>query len=87
MLFRAGAGIYDVKENFEKKYYGKLSCPLCIQSHEQFEHTFKCNSGILCKKSLKGTALYEFVSMKDMHKTKEIGQFLVRYQKYREIFV
>ena len=86
MVFRARVGIYDIKENFKKKYDGKLSCPFCRQSPEQFEHIFKCNSGILCKKSLKGTTLYEFVTMKDMQKTKEIGKFLVTYQKYREIF-
>ena len=61
MVFRARVGIYDIKENFKKKYNGKLSCPFCRQSPEQFEHVFKCNSGILCKKSLKGTTLYEFV--------------------------
>ena len=87
MVFRARVGIYDIKENFKKKYDGKLSCPFCRQSPEQFEHIFKCNSGILCKKSLKGTTLYEFVTMKDMQKTKEIGKFLVTYQKYREIFL
>ena len=87
MVFRARVGIYDIKKNFKKKYDGKLSCPFCRQSPEQFEHIFKCNSGILCKKSLKGTTLYEFVTMKDMQKTKEIGKFLVTYQKYREIFM
>ena len=87
MVFRARVGVYDIKENFKKKYDCKLSCPFCRQSPEQFEHIFKCNSGILCKKSLKGTTLYEFVTMKDMQKTKEIGKFLVTYQKYREIFL
>ena len=87
MVFRARVGIYDIKKNFKKEYDGKLSCPFCKQSPEQFEHIFKCNSGILCKKSLKGTTLYEFVTMKDMQKTKEIGKFLVTYQKYREIFL
>ena len=68
MVFRARVGIYEIKENFKKKYDGKL-----------------CK--ILCKKFLKGTTLYEFVTMKDMQKTKEIGKFLVTYQKYREIFL
>ena len=87
MVFRARVSIYDIKENFKQKYDGKLSCPFCGQSPEQFEDIFKCNSGILCKKSLKGTTLYEFVTMKDMQKTKEIGRFLVTYQKHREIFL
>ena len=86
-LFLARVGIYDIKDNFKKKYDGKLSSPFGRQSPELFEHIFKCNSGILCKKSLKGTALYEFVTMKDMQKTKEIGKFLVTDQKYREIFL
>ena len=76
MVFRARVCIYNIKENFKKKYDGTLSCPFCRQSPEQFEHIFKCNSGILCKKSLKGKTLYEFLTMKDMQKTKEIGKFL-----------
>ena len=87
MVFSARVGIYDIKENFKKKYDGKLSCPFCRQSPEEFEQIFKCNGGILCKKSLKGTALYEFVTMVDMRKTKEIGKFLVTNQKYWEIFL
>ena len=87
MVLRARVGIYDIKEKFFKKYDSKLSCPFCRQFPEQFEHIVKCNSGILCKKSLKGTTLYEFVTMKDMQKTKEIGKFLVTYQKYREIIL
>ena len=80
MMFRARVGIYYIKENFKKKYDGKLSYPFCRQPPKQFEHIFKCNSGILCKKSLKGTTLYLFVTIKDMQKTKEIGKFLVTYQ-------
>ena len=83
MVFRARVGIYDIKENFKKKYDGKLSFPFRKQSPEQFEHIFSCNSGILCK----GTTLYEFVTMKDMQKTKEIGKFLVTYQMYRGILL
>ena len=79
MMIRAKAGIYDIKENFKKKYDGKLSHPFCRQSHEQFEHILKRNSRILCK--------YEVVTMKDKQKTKEIGKFLVTYQTYREIFL
>ena len=66
MVFRARVGIYNIEENFKKKYDGKLSCPFCRQSSEQFEQIFKCSSGILCKKSLKRTTLCEFVIMKDM---------------------
>ena len=87
IVFRARVGIYNIKENFKKKYNDKLSCPFCRQSPEQFDHIFKCNSEILCKKFLKGTTLYEFVTMKNMQKTKEIDKFLVTYQKYREIFL
>ena len=34
MMFRARVGIYDIKENFKKKYDGKLSCSFCRQSPE-----------------------------------------------------
>ena len=86
MVFRARVGVYDIKENFKKRYDGELSCPLCRQFPEQFEHIFQCNSGILCKKPLGWTTLYDFISTKDIQKTKKTGKFLVKYQKYREIF-
>ena len=87
MVSRARAGNYDIKENFKKKYDGKLSCPFCRQSPEQFEHIFQCNSEILCRKSLRGTKLYDFITTKDTQKTKGIGRFLVKYQMYKEIFL
>ena len=87
MLFRARVGgVHDIKEKLKKKYDGELSCPFCRQFPEQFEHIFQCNSGILCKKSLRGTTLYDVITTKDMQKTKKSGKFLVKYQKYTEIF-
>ena len=86
MVLRARVGIYDIKENFKKKYDGKLSCPFCRQSSEQFEHIFKCNSGILSKKSLKGTTLYELGSMKQMQKTKEIVNFYLHTKSIGNCF-
>ena len=41
MVFRARVGVYDIKDNFERKYDGDLNCPFCIQLHENFEHIFQ----------------------------------------------
>ena len=87
MIFRARVGVYDIKDNFKRKYYGDLNCPFCRQLHENFEHIFQCNSGIFCRRSLRETTLFELSTMEDTQKTKKIGEFLVRYQKYREIFL
>ena len=83
MVFRARVGVYDIKDNFKRKYDGDLNCPFCRQLHENFAHIFQYNSGIFCRRSLRGTTLFELATMED----KKIGEFLVRYQKYREIFL
>ena len=64
----------------------KACCPFCGQVHEKFEHIFQCNSGILCRKSLRGTTLYKSATMKDIQETNKIGKLLVKYQKYTKIF-
>ena len=87
MVFRARVGVYDIKDNFKRKYDGDLNCPFCRQLHENFEHIFQCNSGIFCRRSLRRTTLFELATMEDTQKAKKIGEFLVRYQKYREIFL
>ena len=33
------------------------------------------------------TTLYNLATMKDTQKIRKIGKFLVKYQKYREIFL
>ena len=87
MVFRARAGVYDIKDNFKRKCDGDLNCPICRQPQENLEHIFQCNSGIFCRRSLKGTTLFELATMEDIQKTKMVGEFLVRYNKYREIFL
>ena len=64
----------------------QINCPFCKQLHENFEHILQCNSGIFCRRSLRGATLFELATMEDTHKTKKIGEFLVKCQKYREIF-
>ena len=85
MVFRAR--VYDIKDNFKGKYDGDLNCPFCGQLHEKLEHIFQCKSGNFCRRSLRGTTLFELATMEDTQKTKKIGEFLVKYQKYREIFL
>ena len=73
----------------KKKYDddGKLSCSFCRQFSEQLEHIFQGSSGILCKKSLRRTTLYDFeMTTKDIPKTKWIGKFLVSTKKIEKFF-
>ena len=42
MVFRARVGVYDIKDNFKRKYDGDLNRPFCRQLHENFEHIFQC---------------------------------------------
>ena len=34
-VFRARVGVYDIKDNFKRKYDGDLNCPFCRQLHEK----------------------------------------------------
>ena len=86
MVFRARVRVYDIKDNFKRKYDVDPNCPFCRQLNENFEHIFQCNLGIFCRRFLRGTTLFEFATMKDTPKIKMIGEFLVKYQTYREIF-
>ena len=75
MVFKARVGVYDIKENLKRKYDGDLNCPFCRQHHENFKHIFQCNSGIFCRRSLRGTTLYELTTMKDTQKPKRLVNF------------
>ena len=59
-----------IKDNFKRKYDGDLNCPFCRQIRENFKHIFQCNSGIFCRRSLRGTTLFELATMKDTQKPK-----------------
>ena len=83
IVFRARVGVYDVKDNFMS---GDLNCPFCRQLRENFEHIVQCNWWIFCRRSLKGTTLFELATMKDTQNPERIGEFLAKYQKYREFF-
>ena len=71
MVFRARADVYDIKDNFKRKYDGDPNCPFRRQLHENFEHIFQCNSGIFCRRSLRRTTLFEVATIKDTQKTKK----------------
>ena len=71
MVFRARVGVYNIKENFKRKYDGDLNCPFCRQLHENFEHIFQCSSRIFCGKSPTGTIPFELANMKDTKKQKD----------------
>ena len=76
-------GVYDMKDNFKRKNDGDLNCPFCRQLNENFEHIFQCNSGIFCRIPLRAKTLFELAAMKDTQNTKKIGEFLVKYRRYR----
>ena len=69
MVFRARVGVYDIKDTFKGKYDGDLNCPFCRQLHKNFEHIFQCNSGNFCRRSLRGTTLFELATMEDTPKS------------------
>ena len=77
MVFRARVGIYDIKKILRKSMTVNCPVPFVDILLSSLITYSSATSEILCKKSLKGTTLYEFVTMKDMQKTKEIGKFLV----------
>ena len=75
MVFRARVGVYDSKENFKEKFGSDLNCPFCRQLYENFEHISQCNSGIFCRRSLRGITLYELATMKNTQKPKRLMNF------------
>ena len=75
MVFKKRVGVYDIKGNFKRKDDGDLDCPFCRQLRENFEHIFQCNSGIFCRRSLKGTTLFKLATMEDTQKPKRLVNF------------
>ena len=74
-LWMKRVGVYDIKDIFKRKYDGDLNCPFCRQLYENFEHIFQFNSGIFCRRSLRGTTLFELATMEDTQKTKRLVNF------------
>ena len=84
-VFKARLNMYEIKENFKKMYESGFSCPFCKIEDETFEHILSCSSRVLCKNSLKENNLLKLSHFNCLRYLKNTGEFLHRYEKYREI--
>ena len=85
VLFRAKLRMFDLKTNFKRKYTS-YSCPFCGAEPETFDHLFKCIDGLYCPQSLKHVTLQNLANTNDIDRLKQIGCFLLKYQKYRDVY-
>ena len=85
VLFRAKLRMFDLKINFKIKYTS-YSCPFCGAEPETFDHLFKCIDGLHCPQSLKHVTLQNLANTNDIDRLKQIGCFLLKYQKYRDVY-
>ena len=53
---------------------------------ETFDHLFRCIDGLYCPQSLKRVTLQNLANTNDIDKLKQIGCFLLKYQKYRDVY-
>ena len=83
-VFRARVNMFDINANFKNKYDSDLSCPFCITEEETFDHIFICESGLLCKNSLKNNNLLELSHYSFSGYLEDTGEFLYRYERYRD---
>ena len=56
-VFRARINMFEIKANFKNKYEFDPFCLFCKIEDETFDHIFTCESGLLCKNSLKNINL------------------------------
>ena len=77
--------MFDLKTNFKRKYtsYG---CPFCRVEPETFDYLFKCTDGLHCLQSSRNVTLQNLANTNDIDKLKQIGCFLLKYQKYRDVY-
>ena len=75
MVFRARVGVYDIKDNFKRKYDDDLDCLFHRQLYENFEHILQCNSGIFCGISLRGKHCLSWQLWKTHKKPKRLVNF------------
>ena len=87
IIFKARPRVFDVKENFKKKYSYCLLCPFCKAEDVTFNHLFKCSSGLFFNSKLKNSNLMKVSHYNDLRYLKHLGRYLIKYQKYREIFM
>ena len=85
VLFRAKLRMLDLKTSFKRKYTS-YSCPFCRAKPETFDHLFKFTDGLHCPQSLKHVTLQNLANTNDIDRLKQIGCFLLKYQKYRDVY-
>ena len=87
VLIKARLRMFEVKVNFKKKYNYKLSCPLCTDETETFDHIFQCPDGVLCPQSITCMTLEKLSREEDTDILNTTGRFLLKYAKYREFLM
>ena len=75
---------FDLKTNFKMKYTS-YSCPFCRAEPETFDYLFKYTDGLHCPQSLKDVILQNLGNTNDIDRLKQIGCFLLKYRKYRDV--
>ena len=60
-VFRARVNMFEIKANSKNKYDFDPFCPFCKIEDESFDHIFTCESGLLCKNSLKNSNLLKLL--------------------------
>ena len=86
-VFRARVNMFEIKANFKNKYEFDPSCPFCKIEDETFDHIFTCESGLLCKNSLKKNNLLKLSHYSHDGYLEDTGGFLYRYKRYREMIL
>ena len=79
--------MFEIKANFKNKYDCDPSCPFCNIEDETFDHIFTCESGLLCKNSLDNNNLLKLSHYSHIGYSEDTGEFLYRYERYREIML
>ena len=87
IIFKTRLRVFDVDENFKKKYSYCLLCHFCKTEDETFNHLFKCSTGLFFNSELKNSNLMKVSHYNDLRYLKQLGRYLIKYQKYREIFM
>ena len=76
--------MFEIKANFKNKYDSDLSCVFCKIEDGPFDHTFTCESGLLCKNSLKNKLL-KLSHFSYNGYLEDSVEFLYRYKRYGEL--
>ena len=79
--------MFDLKTNFKRKYTSN-SCPFCRAEPETFDHLFKCTSRWASMSTIFKVyiTLQNLANTNDIDRLKQIGCFLLKFQKYRDVY-